>query len=839
MAIAQRLLCREDVRLLTLTGPGGTGKTRLALQVAAELSDHFADGVFFVNLAPISNPALVVPTIAQTLEVKETEAQPQLVDHLKIFLRDKHLLLLLDNFEQVIGAASRVTDLLATCPKLKIVVTSRAVLHVRSEQEFAVPPLTVPDPNHLPDLVKLSHYEAVVLFISRARAVKPEFQMTHANARAVAEICARLDGLPLAIELAAARIKLLPPQALLARLGQRLELLTGGVQDVPARQQTLHNTITWSYDLLDVDEQKLFRRLCVFVGGCSLEAVETMYDTLGDTSARVLDGVSSLLDKSLLQRGAQEEEEPHFSLLETIREYGLACLTNSGEMDATKRAHAFYFLLLAEKAEPELGGSQQTVWLERLGREHDNLRAALNWMLEQDNTADGIEMALRLGTALRRFWQVRGHFTEGRSFLEQALARSVGLEATLRAKAYYFAGVLAWFQGDYQQAEVLAEQSLVLYRQTGDQRGIATSLYGLGRVALAKRDYTLARTLAEEALAILRTIGDRWMIGYVLESLARVAYFQGDYARARSLSEESLSIGKGTGDRWAIARVLLYLARIALSDGDHETAHSLVEEGLLLSKEVGDKGGIANALYLSAHIALRHDEIADSHALAEESLALSKEIGDRPAITEALDISGMVAAAQGDYQAARLLYAESFALAGEIGDKLTIAFSLEDLANMVAVKALSRWAARLWGSAEAIRTAIGAPLTSSFTRRLVATIREQLGEKVFTAAKMEGMSMTPEQALSANEPAHMESPFQAGSLSTASIKPKTAYPAGLTAREVEVLRLVAQGLTDAQVADRLVISPRTVNTHLTSIYNKLSVDTRTAASRFAVDQQLV
>ncbi len=534
----------------------------------------------------------------------------------------------------------------------------------------------------------------------------------------------------------------------------------------------------------------------------------------------VLDGVSSLLDNSLLQQGSQDEE-PRFSLLETIREYGLACLTNSGEMDAIKQAHALYFLQLVEKAEPELGGSQQTMWLERLGREHDNLRAALNLMLEQDESGNGIEMALRLGTALRRFWQVRGHFTEGRSELSRALAKSEGIEATLRAKACYFAGVLAWFQGDYQQAEVLAEESLVLYRQIVDQRGIATSLYGLGRVALAKRDYALARTLAEEALTILRTIGDRWMISYVLESLARVAYFQGDYARARSLAEESLSIVRVTGDRWAIARVLFYLARIALGEGDHETARSLVEEGLLLSKEVGDKGGIATALYLSAHIALHFNDTAAATTLAEESLALSREIEDRPAITEALAISGMVAAAKGDYEEARLLYAESFALAQELGDKLTIAFSLEDLATEVAVKAQAQWAARLWGSAEAIRTAIGAPLMSSNSKRLVATTRTQLGEKAFTAAWRQGMSMTPEQALASSESTMPVAPFQTASLSTASNKSRTVYPAGLTAREVEVLQLVAQGLTDAQVAEQLVISPRT------------------AASRFAIEQLLV
>ena len=331
IATVQRLLSREDVRLLTLTGPGGTGKTRLGLQVAAELSDRLADGVFFVNLAPISDPALVVPTIAQTLEVKETGNQ-SLLDLLKVSLRDKHLLLLLDNFEQVISAASQVTNLLAACPKLKIVVTSRAVLHVRGEQEYAVPPLALPDPKRLPDLVALAQYEAVALFIQRAQAVKPEFQVTNANAPAVAEICTRLDGLPLAIELAAARSKVLPPQALLARLRQRLAVLTSEARDVPARQQTLRSTIEWSYQLLDAEEQRLFRQLCIFVGGCTLQAAEAVCVTPGDgdTTRSVLDGVSSLIDKSLLRQSEQEGEEPRLVMLETIREYGLGFWLQAG-----------------------------------------------------------------------------------------------------------------------------------------------------------------------------------------------------------------------------------------------------------------------------------------------------------------------------------------------------------------------------------------------------------------------------------------------------------------------------------------------------------------------------
>ncbi len=477
------LLQREEVRLLTLTGPGGTGKTRLGLQVAAELAERFTDGVFFVNLAPISDPELVVPTLAQTLNVKEI-AEQTLLDLLKASLHWKHLLLLLDNFEQVLGAAVYVADLLAACPNLKVMVTSRMTLHIRGEQEYAVPPLAVPDPKHLPDLVVLSQYEAVALFIQRAQAARPEFQVSNANAPAVAEICVRLDGLPLAIELAAARIKVLPPRALLARLGQRLAVLTNGPRDAPVRQQTLRNTIKWSYDLLDSQEQQLFQRLSVFAGGCTLEAIESVCAAFGDEVGTVLDAVASIIDKSLLQQTEQkvrqEGGEPRLVMLETIREYGLERLKGDGEREAIQQAHADYYLALAEDTEPELAGPRQAVWLERLEREHDNLRAAMQWSLEPGEDGHRREMALRLGGALQRFWIVRGHWSEGRNFLERALAESKEVAASVQVKALITAANLAHVQADNDRAEALAEKSWALCKELGDTRGLG-ALQGGGR----------------------------------------------------------------------------------------------------------------------------------------------------------------------------------------------------------------------------------------------------------------------------------------------------------------------------------------------------------------------
>jgi predicted ATPase/DNA-binding winged helix-turn-helix (wHTH) protein len=588
-------LSNANVRLLTLSGVAGTGKTRLALQAAADLVDEFEHGVFLVPLAALSDPALVLPTIAQTFAVREAAGRP-LQEQLTDYLREKQLLLVLDNFEQVVDAASRVSDLLTAAPRLKVLVTSREVLRLSGETDYPVPPLSLPDPKRLPPLERLAQYEAVALFIERAVAVKPAFTVTNKNAPAVAEICHRLDGLPLAIELAAARVRVLPPQRMLVELSHRLSFLIGRARDLPPRQRTLRGAIDWSHDLLTGAEQQLFRRLAVFVGGCTLDAIEAICNLENDLP--VLDTLESLVGKSLVNE-TEAHGEPRFAMLETIREYASERLMAAGEADRVRNRHRDYFLALAEEAEPKLVGAEQGEWLRRLEGERDNLRSALESSLGEAGSSTG----LRLCGALQQFWWTRGPLSEGREWCVRVLERAGVEEQTQeRGLALNAAGNMAYGQADYPAALALYEESLVINRKLGSRKGMACCLNNLANVANDQGDHAAARARHEEALAIERELGHRWGIAVSLSNLGNVAYQQDDYRAAGAWYEESLAIMRELGDQWGIALSLSSLGNVAYEQGDYRAAGARHEETLAIMSELGDRFGIAYSLEVLAAV---------------------------------------------------------------------------------------------------------------------------------------------------------------------------------------------------------------------------------------------
>jgi predicted ATPase len=623
------LLRDKSVRLITLTGPGGTGKTRLSLQVGIELTSSFAEGVAFVPLAAVRDSNLVPSSMAQTLGVKEAAGIP-VIDKLKDHLRNRETLLILDNFEQIVAAAPIVAELLSTCPQIKILVTSRESLHLRGEREFAVLPLALPDAKLKVSVDDLLDYSSVALFVDRAQAARSDFSLTIENGQSIAEICARLDGLPLAIELAAARIKLLSPQAMLARLENRLNLLRSGQRDLPARQQTMRDAIEWSYDLLEENEKTLFRHLSIFVGGFTLEAAESMCPTIDDIE--IFDGVASLVDKSLLVRSDVSESEPRFTMLETIREYGIEALASSGELASLRQRHAEYYLMLAEQADPELWGPKGAELFKLIETELDNLRAALRWSHSDNGTP---EATLRLAGALARFWWIRGYFSEGGQWLTKALSRSTEILTAARVKALLAASYLSYFQGDVLRSRTQAEQALTLSREIKEDKIISQSLNALGRHALDDMDYNSAFKMFEEGLHLAREVKDKMMIGISLNNLGELARIRGDHKWARSLYEESLTVHRELGIQGAVVTNLANLGHMALAQGDAEAASRFYIESLKLSYKLGDRRvvclgliGLAGA-YWAEHEPDRAARLLGAAEAEREAINYKIELGDR------------------------------------------------------------------------------------------------------------------------------------------------------------------------------------------------------------------
>jgi predicted ATPase len=711
---AKTLLQEEDVGLVTLTGPGGVGKTRLALQVAADLAPQFADGVAFISLAALRDPLLVVPTVARALGLSETGHEAVDV-RLMEYLRPRRMLLVLDNAEQLVAAAAPLAaQLLDAAPRLTLLVTSREPLRVRDERVVAVLPLALPDSEHLPNLETLAQVPAVALFVERAQEAKPDFTLTSENAATIVEICQRLDGLPLALELAAARLSLLTPAPLLARLEHRLPILTRGARDLPERQQTLRNTIAWSYDLLEAGEQQLFRRLAVFVGGFTLEAVEAVcvFDAARSSSlseaneGAVLDQLAQLLDKSLVQAQQGTGGEPRFTMLETIHEYAQEQLVASGEAAALQGRHANYFLRLAEEADPQMYGQEREVWMERLDREDANLRAALAWSKADK---DAVQTGLRLVGALGFYWVLRGSVREGRTWLEGMLERTDGTDrSAARGKALHSAGWLAWGEGDYAAASLLTEEGLSIVRERGDKRESGYAEVLLGLIRMGQQDSAAALPLLEESRTLFKDLGNVWGEAVTLYGLGMAAYFSGDRAAARAHYEESLRLFQEQGDVFGVTLLVSALEAVLLPQGDEEIARSLYEQSLPLLRASRDRGRLGMILINVGDIWLHQN---------------------------------------GDEQQAKMLYQQGLQLWQDmqrVDDGLGIVRGLAGLAEVAAAQGQAERAGRLFEVAD--RLLPSASIYRDDVNRRVAEARAHLEATAFTAGWTAGQAMTQEQA---------------------------------------------------------------------------------------------
>jgi non-specific serine/threonine protein kinase len=781
IAAVSALLLDESVPLLTLTGPGGVGKTRLALETGHTLSASFADGAVFVDLAPIRDPALVVPTIAGVLGVRE-KAAGSAAEGLAAWLRDKELLLLLDNLEQVVAGAVDLAALLATCPRLKVLATSRIRLHVSGEHVFPVPPLALPDADQHVAAEPVAAVAAVQLFVARARAATADFALTDSNAGAVARICRRLDGLPLAIELAAARIPHLSPEAVEARLERRLPLLTGGTRDQPERLQTMRQAIAWSYDLLPSDEQAFFRSLSVFVGGFTLEAAEAVAADEGVSGSggkenalpahpltpfpAVLDGIASLVEKSLLRQAegspAAGHSEPRYRMLETIREFGLEQLTAYGEEIEARRRHGAWYTDWAERnwADTTRGALSPTQWLSRAAADEANVLAALAWC----EVSGEAERGLRLAGAFAWAWEGRDLLSEGRRWLERALARDPGTDPVARAQALAGLGAIATYQGDASTARECTEESLLLYRSVGDVRGTAWALTRLGILAEDQGEYERATAFLTEALAVAAPLGERWMSAVRQQHLGIAAYGRGDFGQATTHLRASLALAREMADPLPIFIPALYLGHVACDQGDYAQA-------------------------------------AEWYA---EAVATYDHIG------------GMVAALAWDRE--------------------SVARALAGLAALASACGQPDRAARLFGAAERLREEVGLALAfpeRATYERATAAAAARLGDTAFAVAWAAGRAMRPEEAT-----AEVEELLVAARERKAPGQGEPVAADGLTPREREILSLVATGRTNPEIAESLFISRRTVDTHLTNLYAKLGVDGRPAAIAHALRQGL-
>ena len=776
-------------RLLTLTGAGGCGKTRLALEVARELAGVYPDGVWLAEFAPLSEGALVAQALATVLGVHE-QPERSLTDTLVDFLRAKRALLVLDNCEHVVDSVAQLADiLLNSALHIRVLATSRERLNVEGELNWLVPSLSVPNLLQSPTVEELAGYESARLFVERARHRNPAFTLTPENAHAVARICGRLDGIPLAIELAAARVGLSVEQ-IATRLDDSLRLLTTGSRTASPRQKTLRGTLDWSYALLSERERRLFGQLSIFSGGWTLDAAEVVGAEGHSQQGDVLDLLSRLVEKSLVVAEATGDGEVRYRMLEPLRQYAREKLEESSEREEVRRRHAKHFLTLAEQAEPELQGPEDKEWLEHLETEHDNLRAALSWAVEQKDN----EQALRLAGALQPFWEAHGHYSEGRRWLEKALQKEGHAPAAVRAKALYAVSVMSHLQTDTNRAEVAAQEGMDLLADSEAESSLAYSFrWMLGYAARLRRDYERAKELLEENLRLSREADDKLGIADALPELGAILQFLGDYERAKQLYEEGIALCWELGYGARLGELLHYLGYILLLEGDYDRGAALNEEAATLFRERGYKGGLD---------------------VVQKNL-------------------GWVALLQGNQQRAKTFFVESLVLCKELGNKIITSGSLEGLACVAGATGVSEHAARLFGAAETIREAVGyehLPEEDALRAPYFANSRSQLDEAAWEAAWEEGCAMSMQQAIE-----YALSPD--GPTSPATERSPTDEGPDLTPREREVALLVARGFTNHQIAQELVLSEHTVITHVRNILKKLSLRSRTQLAVWVAERQ--